>query len=443
MALEDCMAVIIDYRGKTPRKVDFGVPLITAKIIKNGRIGAIEEYIAIEDYDTWMSRGFPTIGDVVMTTEGPLGEVAQLDGRKVALGQRVITLRGYSKVLDNTFLKFQMMSSYVQDQLLARSTGTTVQGIRQSELRKINLVIPPLSEQQAIAHILSSLDDKIELNQQMNETLEGIARALFKSWFVDFDPVRARIEGRQPHGMSAEVTELFPDEFEESTLGRIPSGWKVDILNNLTAFVLGGDWGSSTLTEEASNAAFCIRGADIPDLQFARVAKMPIRYLKTSSLGKREVQSGDIVIEISGGSPTQSTGRPVLITDKMIERYQYPVVCSNFCRMLRVKNCVSPKYVYFLLRGLYDSGALLQYENGTTGIKNFAYNVFSKNHKLVIPPVHLLKHFEQAVDAFFEKREANGAEQETLLALRDTLLPKLLSGAIRVKDAEKAVESVL
>src|SRR5260221_5384128 len=107
MSLKDCMSAIIDYRGKTPKKVSSGVPLITAKIIKNGSIETIEEYIAIEDYDTWMSRGLPKTGDIVMTTEAPLGEIAQLDGSKVALGQRVITLRGHPDLIDNTFLKFQ------------------------------------------------------------------------------------------------------------------------------------------------------------------------------------------------------------------------------------------------------------------------------------------------------------------------------------------------
>src|SRR5450755_2265539 len=251
MLLEDCMSVIIDYRGKTPRKVPFGVPLITAKIIKNGRIGSIEEYIATEDYVSWMNRGLPQAGDVVMTTEVPLGEIAQLDDRKVVPGQRVITLRGIPTLLNNTFLKFQMISSYVQQQLRARATGTTVQGIRQSELRKLNLIIPPLPEQQAIAHILGSLDDKIELNRQMNETLEGIARALFQSWFLDFDPVRAKMAGRQPYGMDAETAALFPDGFEDSVLGEIPRGWKSgdieDIADNPRLSVQPEEIASDTL----------------------------------------------------------------------------------------------------------------------------------------------------------------------------------------------------
>ena len=170
--LEECMAAIIDYRGKSPEKTTFGVPLVTAKIVKGGRIEKPEEFIAEVDFDVWMRRGMPKPGDIVMTTEAPLGEVAQLDGRKVALAQRVITLRGKPDVLDNTFLKFLLQSNPVQGELRARGTGTTVVGIRQSELRKVSLTLPPLAEQRAIAGVLGALDDKIELNRRMNATLE-------------------------------------------------------------------------------------------------------------------------------------------------------------------------------------------------------------------------------------------------------------------------------
>ena len=125
VALEDCMDAIIDYRGKSPRKTIAGVPLVTAKVIKNGRIEPPDEFIAPQDFDVWMRRGLPKAGDIVMTTEAPLGEVAQLDGRQIALAQRVITLRGKPGVLDNTFLKFLLQSSSVQEELRARSTGTS------------------------------------------------------------------------------------------------------------------------------------------------------------------------------------------------------------------------------------------------------------------------------------------------------------------------------
>ncbi|MEZ4376546.1 MAG: restriction endonuclease subunit S [Polyangiaceae bacterium] len=185
LPLAACMSAIIDYRGKTPTKTSTGVPLVTAKVIKGGRIETPNEFIAPEDYAAWMTRGLPLAGDVVMTTEAPLGQVAQLDGSKVALAQRVITLRGKVGLLDNTYLRYLMQSDFVQEQLRGRASGTTVLGIKQSELRRITLRIPPLGVQRLIAATLVSLDDKIELNRRMNETLEEMARALFKSWFTE------------------------------------------------------------------------------------------------------------------------------------------------------------------------------------------------------------------------------------------------------------------
>src|SRR3990172_3939092 len=185
--LEDCMEVIIDYRGKTPHKSSFGIPLITAKIVKGGRILEPDEFIPLEDYDERMQRGIPKAGDVVVTTEAPLGEVGQLDDRKLSVGQRLITLRGKEGLLNNTYLKFLMQSEFVQNQLYARATGTTVSGIKQAELRKIDLLIPPLPTQRRIADILSVLDEKIELNRQVNVTLEAMAQAIFREWFVDFN----------------------------------------------------------------------------------------------------------------------------------------------------------------------------------------------------------------------------------------------------------------
>lgn len=152
--LEDCMDAIIDYRGKSPNKTTSGVPLITAKVIKNGRIEQPDEFIAEEDYEAWMSRGLPRAGDVVMTTEAPLGEVAQLDGRKVALAQRIITLRGKQGVLDQDFLKYLLQSQQVQEDhikaegsdavarhyaFLSAPEGEADRHLREAELAEFNI----------------------------------------------------------------------------------------------------------------------------------------------------------------------------------------------------------------------------------------------------------------------------------------------------------------
>ncbi|MGH8761120.1 MAG: restriction endonuclease subunit S, partial [Burkholderiales bacterium] len=198
--LENCLDALIDYRGKTPDKTDAGIPLITAKIIKGGRIEKPMEFIAEDNYASWMRRGIPKEGDIVLTVEAPLGEVAQLGPEKIALAQRVVTLRGKEGVLDNTYLLYLLQTEEMLEQLKARATGTTVLGIKQSELRKVPLALPPIDQQKTAAQILKVLDDRITLLRETNATLEAIAQALFKSWFVDFDPVRAKAAGAAQGG---------------------------------------------------------------------------------------------------------------------------------------------------------------------------------------------------------------------------------------------------
>jgi hypothetical protein len=198
VALETVLERLIDYRGKSPPKSTTGIPVISAKVVKNGRVlRPIEQTIEPGYYSVWMTRGLPQVGDVVMTTEGPLGEVAQLDQEtaKFALAQRVICMRGKRGVLDNTFLKFLLMSPRQQKVLASYATGTTVGGISQKALRSVPISIPPYQAQVAAAGLLGALDDKIDLNRRMNETLEAMARAIFRDWFVDFGPT-PRQDGR-------------------------------------------------------------------------------------------------------------------------------------------------------------------------------------------------------------------------------------------------------
>lgn len=183
--LENLLDKLINYRGKTPKKTLSGVPLVTAKIVKNGTINGYTEYIAEEDYDKWMVRGFPKVGDVILTTEAPLGEVALLKEEKVALAQRIVCLRGKDNVLDNTYLKYYLQSGKGQKSLSARESGTTVTGIKQAELRRVDIEYPAYDDQRRIASILSSLDRKIELNNKINADLEEMAQAIFKNWLSE------------------------------------------------------------------------------------------------------------------------------------------------------------------------------------------------------------------------------------------------------------------
>ena len=413
--IEDSMETIIDYRGKTPRKTKLGIPLITAKIVKNGRIMTPNEFIAPEDYDSWMRRGMPKVGDVVMTTEAPLGEIGQLDDCNVALGQRLITLRGKPELLNNTYLKFAMQSVFVQNQLRARSTGTTVIGVRQSELRKVEIPLPPLAEQQRIGHILGSLDDKIELNRQMNETLEAMARAIFKSWFVDFDPVRAKMEGREPY-LSPEACELFPNRFVHSEMGEIPEGWSIGTLSDLSH---KPQYGYTASANNESVGPKFLRITDINKKAWIDWSSVPYCEITGDDNKKYHLRKGDVLI-----ARMADPGHGV-----MIEENQEAVFASYLIRY-RPTRKQHARFLQYWLRSSSYWNLVKERETGTTRASLNA-KVLS-GFPLVIPPLYIVEAFSNQAGVLRDRVVANALEIELLTTLRDALLPKLLSGELQV-----------
>ena len=219
--MEDALEALIDYRGKTPKKSSCGISTLSAKSVKNGFIDYSQCYfISRDEYKKFMVRGFPQKGDILLTTEAPLGVVAKLDRNDVAVAQRLLTLRGKKGLLDNDYLLYYLQSSAGQGALKARESGTTVTGIKQAEFRKIELVLPSIDTQKRIASILSSLDDKIKNSTQINHNLEEQAKAIFKSWFVDFEPFQN-------------------GKFVDSEWGQIPAGWKVGTFGEIASVSSG------------------------------------------------------------------------------------------------------------------------------------------------------------------------------------------------------------
>jgi type I restriction enzyme S subunit len=409
LPLEDCMAAIIDYRGKSPEKTTFGVPLVTAKIVKGGRIEKPEEFIAEADFDDWMRRGMPKPGDVVMTTEAPLGEVAQLDGRKVALAQRVITLRGKPDVLDNTFLKFLLQSNPVQEELRSRGTGTTVVGIRQSELRKVSLTLPPLAEQKGIAAVLGALDDKIELNRRMNATLEAMARALFQSWFVDFDPVRAKLDGRSPAALDPATAALFPDSFDETELGHIPHGW------------IAGNFGEIIAAErERIGASDAVVLSAVASSQLVRSDEHFNKQVYSKSISNYlKVRHWDFAY-----NPSRiNIGSIGMLKEGVIG------AVSPVYEVFRPKAA----YHWFVERSLAQPDTKLWIQTLCSGSVRQSLKLRDlESIPLVVPPPPIVHAFNKTWEQWHDLIQANERESRTLATLRDTLLPKLLSGELSI-----------
>jgi len=423
LPLEDCMAAIIDYRGKSPEKTTFGVPLVTAKIIKGGRIEKPEEFIAETDFDDWMRRGMPKPGDIVMTTEAPLGEVAQLDGRRVALAQRVITLRGKPGLVDNTFLKFLLLSNPVQEELRSRGTGTTVVGIRQSELRKVSLTLPPLAEQKAIAAVLGALDDKIELNRRMNATLEAMARALFQSWFVDFDPVRAKLDGRPPPNLDPATAALFPEHFAHGEHGMLPVGWRLFAIEEVSAI----------------NAWTLGKNDDLETLEYVEISEVSrgnITNIATYAHGeepsraRRRVRHGDTVLSTvrpDRGSYFLALNPP----ENRVASTGFAVLTPTKVPWSFLHAALTQPEVSDHLGQMADGGAYPAVRPEVIG----AMQVALPNEP------NILEAFHSTCAPLFEKAEANRTESRTIATLRDTLLPKLLSGELSVEQTTESLSA--
>lgn len=395
--LEDVIDKFIDYRGKTPTKTSSGVPLITAKVVKAGKILTPNEFINPEDYDDWMTRGLPEIDDVVLTTEAPLGEVALIKDKNVALAQRIITLRGKKEFLHNPFLKYYFQNETGQHELQSRASGTTVFGIKASVLKKVPIEIPELEEQKAIASVLSSLDDKIDLLHRQNTTLERMAETLFRQWFIE--------------------------EAQSFSSGKI---------GDLIEGTFGGDWGKETPEGDFTNAVNCIRGTDIADLQMGLAKKIPLRFVSTKKLQSIEPKNGDIIFEISGGTETQSTGRATYINDDVRSLFAYPLVFSNFCRLLRPLNSSYSYFIYLYLSYLYGQDEFFGLENGSSGIKNLNYKALFFYLNYPMPSLDRVQEFNDLVTPSFSKINQNKKQIQTLEKLRDNLLPQLMSGEVRV-----------
>jgi type I restriction enzyme S subunit len=432
MPLEEALDALLDYRGKTPEKTSFGIPLITAKIVKNGRIEPATEFIAREKYAEWMTRGLPRTGDVLLTTEAPLGEVAQLHTDQVALAQRLVALRGKAGVLDNTYLCYLLQTGEMQEQLAARATGTTVLGIKQSELRKIPVRLPPLERQRAAAAILSSLDDRITLLRETNATLEAIAQALFKSWFVDFDPVRAKMEGRAPEGMDEATAALFPDALEESELGWVPKEWKPLTVSEVSEIVKGKSYSSKDLVAEHETALVTLKS-------FARGGGFRLDGFKPYAgtyKASQVVVSGDLIVAYTDVTQAaELIGKPAIVIG--VDEYKTLVASLDVGIIRPLDTQVSRQFLF----GLFNTDAFqahtLSHTSETTVLHLSKDGVGS--YKFVCPPLPVVNAFSVIAESLTSRQQVNIDQMRNLATLRDTLLPRLISGQLRLPEAQALV----
>ena len=268
-------------------------------------------------------------GDLIVTmtdlskdgdTLGYSAKVPSSENRVYLHNQRIGLIELKNKNVDPNFLYWVMRSPSYQKGIVATASGSTVKHTSPGRICESKILLPPLAEQQRIAKILSSLDDKIELNNAINRNLEEQAQAIFKSWFVDFEPFG----------------------------GEMPENWEIGKIGDLVERTINGDWGKDEPIGTNTEEVFCIRGADIPEVKKGNKGKMPTRYILPKNYQQKKLEDGDLVVEISGGSPIQSTGRAAYISDALLERYNNKIVCTNFCKAIKFKKKIQYIHVFLL-----------------------------------------------------------------------------------------------
>ena len=277
-----------------------------------------------------------------------------------------------------------------------------------------------LEQQTEIADILSKLESKMTVNREINRNLEAMARQLYDYWFVQFD---FPYDNGRPYKSSG--GRMVSNE----SLGiNIPLDWDVKRLADYIESNNTGDWGYDEPSENRVSVG-CVRGADIVKLN-----DVPLRYVKKSNTHKL-LNPYDIVIEVSGGSPIQATGRCAYITPGVIERNYGRMTCSNFCHAFRLKNIEDSAYFYFLWKTLYDNNIMFNFESKTSGIKNFMTETFLAN-KWYFAPKDIQKLFFDRVSNIYSIIDSNVSEINLLVKKRDELLPLLMNGQVSVMPSE-------
>lgn len=358
------------------------------------------------------------LDDILFCVRGSTTGRMNWSDQKYAIGRGIAAIRHKQGSEYKHFIRGLL--EFKLPLLLTIATGSTFPNISKDQLLSLPCDIPPLSEQKAIAHILSSFDDKIELNRQMNETLEAMARAIFKSWFVDFDPVSAKRSGRQPAGMDTATADLFPDEFEESSLGLIPKGWELKSLDEIANFLNG-----LALQKYPPNSE-----EYLPVIKIAELRKGITEQSAKASIDIPSdyiVENGDILFSWSGSlvNCIWCGGKGAL------NQHLFKVTSTKYPKWFYYQwvNYHLPEFQFIAASKATTMGHIQRHH--------------LKEAKVITPSFTLLSSMDKIMNPLFEQVINSNLESHTLATLRDTLLPKLMSGEIRVKEAEKIINDKL
>jgi type I restriction enzyme S subunit len=411
---------------KDPSNFDGDIPWLTPKDLS----GTHERYVTGGER-TLTKKGLEScsaqllpVNSVLLSSRAPIGYVA-------IAKNPLTTNQGFRNLIlkpgfDPGFVYYWLKAN--TRELERHASGSTFREISGSSLKKIHISVPNSKTQVAIAHILGTLDDKIELNRRMNETLEAIARAIFKSWFVDFDPVRAKAAGRDP-GLPKHIADLFSDRFEDSELGEIPEGWGVTRIGDVAKCVRGRSYRSADLS--VSDTAL------VTLKSFNRGGGYRHDGLKAYTGKYKEdqvIQPGEVVVACTDVTQAAEViGRAALIPAS--DSYRTLVASLDVLIVRSQHKELSAVFLYLLFGTDMFTNYTYSYSTGTT-VLHLSKEAVPK-YQFVLPPVAVLELFNEFMSKIFGRIALAENETPNLTYIRDILLPKLISGELRLKDAER------
>ncbi len=412
-----------DFHGSGAKIINMGELFAHSRIrdisMKRVNLSSVEQQrFSIQPYDLLFARR-----SLVAEGAGKCSIVLEVN-EATTFESSIIRARPNPEIANSLFLYYFFSSIYGKQALGSILRQVAVAGITGSDLGKLVVPVPPLQEQRAIAHILGILDDKIELNRQMNETLEAMARALFKDWFVDFGPVRAKMAGQQPPGLAADIAALFPDTLDDE--GK-PVGWDYQPLSEFIELIGGGTPATSNPAYWAGDIPwFSVVDAPKPSDVFVIKTQKHITQLGLNNSSTRLLTEGTIIISARG-----TVGKLAIVAQ--------PMAMNQSCYAIQSANGWNQFFVYFLIKN-----AVQELQSNTHGsvFDTITRNTFSSINA-IYPPQKLGSVFNALVTPWLNKIKYNLLESETIAAVHDLLLPKLLSGELRVKDAHNIIEDIL
>ena len=398
---------------------------INGNNLNNGKIEFTKDTKTVSESE--LSNNFIPLNknSLLLSINGTLGSMAFYNNEKVMLGKSAAYLNFKNEI--NRFYYYYFQLNGVQNYFYNVATGSTIKNLSLKSIQDFEVPVPKAEEWKGIVNILSSIDAKIQLNNKINEELEAMTKLLYDYWFVQFDFPNE--QGKPYKSSGGEMV------YNKDLKREIPKSWEVKTISKWIKKDKSGDWGKESEEGNYQLKVSCVRGADLNGLNGNGELKSPTRFIIENNSNKL-LENHDLIVEISGGSPTQSTGRLAFITEETLKRFPNPLICSNFCKALTLKE---EKYLYnfvYQWNRLYDNGVLFGWEGKTSGIKNLLFESFVTNQKEVYPKPEIVEKFYDFVKPIHSQKQKNLIQNQQLTELRDWLLPMLMNGQVTVGEAE-------